>query len=74
MQKKWRHGSGNMKEVIALIKQLERKGYTVKRSRSNHWKVYAPDGRMVSSMAVTPTDTRALFNMRKFLRRNGVDI
>lgn len=74
MQKKWKHGSGNMREVIALIRQLERKGYTVKRSRSNHWKVYSPNGRMVSSMAVTPTDTRAISNIKKFLRRAGVDI
>lgn len=60
------------KEIAALIKDLERAGYTVKRTKKNHWLVInSQTGRRVTTLPSTPSDPRSLKNATAALRRDG---
>lgn len=61
-------------ELKQLIERAEACGWTVSRSRhSSHWKFLSPD-RNVSPIytSATPSDWRAVRNLRARLRRGGL--
>jgi tRNA splicing endonuclease len=61
-----------MRDITVIVKELRRRGYVVKKGgRANHWKVYR-NGHLISVMAATPTDHRAIKNIKKYLKRQGV--
>lgn len=41
-------------ETMKLVKDLRKQGFTVERSGSGHWKVYAADGRGPVTIAFSP--------------------
>lgn len=58
-----------MQDLDAYLKELRKRGYRVERKRrSSHWKIYAPDGRFVSTSSGTPSDWRGLLNLRARVR------
>lgn len=48
-------------------------GFTVKRGKK-HWKVYAPDGRLVLCLGSGTAGGRGTKNARATLRRHGVPL
>lgn len=58
-------------DVKQLIRQLERHGCEIRRTRRGHFLV-SFDGRVVGGLPGTPSDHRSLPNSRAQLRRNGV--
>lgn len=61
-----------MKDTSKLIKELRKQGFTAVRSKgSQHWKIYNSEGRLVCSMASTPSDHRSLLNSIAHLKRAG---
>jgi predicted RNA binding protein YcfA (HicA-like mRNA interferase family) len=59
------------KEVAKIIRELERQGFTVKRSGGGHWLIYTADERWAATMSATPSDRRGLLNAIAMLRRAG---
>lgn len=60
-------------EVLGLIRDLERLGYTCRQSaRGSHWKVYKPGGGMICTIPSTPGDHRWKRNTMHDLSRAGV--
>lgn len=57
-------------EVIDLIALAEDQGFIVIRRRKGHYKWIAPDGAIFFS-ASTPSDWRALKNIKRDLRNHG---
>lgn len=60
------------KDVRRIVEELETRGWRIVKNK--HWKAYAPDGSSPVCMAVTPSDRRALLNIRSVLRRRGVEL
>ena len=58
------------KEVRQLIKKLERQGFDVDPSKSGHYKV-RKNGRLITTLAGTPSDSRSLKNAMAVLKRAG---
>jgi predicted RNA binding protein YcfA (HicA-like mRNA interferase family) len=56
--------------VSDLLKSLEDSGYTVKRTKNNHWQVCAP-GHSTVTISSTPSDKRGTLNIVSTLKRNG---
>ena len=56
--------------VARFVKELEGDGWRVKPGRK-HVKLFAPDGVSVMVVSATPSDRRALTNMRSLARRIG---
>lgn len=59
------------KEFRALRIVAEAQGWTVTLTRNNHLAWRSPTGALVIS-SFTPSDKRAILNLRAFLRRNGL--
>lgn len=61
------------KEIRKLLRKLERAGVKVEKSSgSSHYKVYAPKGIVIISSS--PRNSKAVLqNIRRDLRRNGVE-
>jgi hypothetical protein len=59
-----------MKEVQVLIKEARNQGWAVERTRGDHYKWLSPRGTFFFS-ASTPSDRRALLNLKRDLRVNG---
>lgn len=59
------------KEIAAIIRELDRQGFTVDMGGSGHWKVKDGDGRLVTVIAASPGDGRGLRNAIAVLRRAG---
>jgi hypothetical protein len=60
------------RDIQQLIERLEKAGYEVGRTRSDHVKVFAPNGVVYGPS--TPSDTRAVKNFTAQLRRYGCKI
>lgn len=58
------------RDVQALIKQAESQGWVVEPTRKGHYKWFSPLGRFFFS-ASTPSDNRALKNIKQDLKRYG---
>lgn len=62
------------REMADLVKQARRQGCSVEQQkRSNHYKIKVPNGGIVVC-AATPSDQRAVLNMRARLRREGLNL
>lgn len=61
---------GTTKEVSELAKQAISQGWEVQTTRGNHLKWLSPNGGFFFS-ALTPSDNRALKNLKRDLRVNG---
>lgn len=61
---------GRMKELQVLVKQARSQGWEVERTKGDHYKWISPGGVFFFS-ASTPSDTRALRNIKRDLRVNG---
>lgn len=62
-----------MKELKSLFKQVEEQGGQVLRARNNHYKVICSNGNIVF-ISSTPSDNRALENIKRDLRANGIEL
>jgi hypothetical protein len=58
------------KDIKSLIKQAECQGWEVRLTKNNHYKWLSPIGRFFFS-ASTPSDYRAVDNIKKDLTRYG---
>jgi predicted RNA binding protein YcfA (HicA-like mRNA interferase family) len=58
------------KDTRDLIRELQRQGFSVEEAKSGHYKV-RKDGRLVTTLAKTPSDVRSIRNARAILRRHG---
>lgn len=62
---------GLPKEWRDLIAEATRQGWQIELTGSNHLRWRSPEGKPVFS-ASTPSDHRAIKNIRSMLRRNGL--
>ena len=67
----WSIGSIVSKEMKALRRAAERAGWRVALTKRGHYKWFPPEGRMVVT-ASTPSDHRALSNIKSMLRKEGL--
>ena len=58
------------REVQVLIKQAVDQGWVVEKTKNNHYKWISPLGGLIFSSS-TPSDHRALQNLKRDLRVNG---
>lgn len=63
----------SLKELNKLFKIVLEQGWTIELSHNNHYKLYAPNGKVVF-VSSTPSDHRALQNIKRDLRANGLVI
>jgi hypothetical protein len=61
----------NKKEIRRLIRALEDQGFTVQPTRKNHWLVRDLEGKVIATLASTPSEHRGLANAIARLRRSG---
>lgn len=62
-----------MKKEIARLRRLaEDCGWTVEHTRGNHLRWLPPDGGSFVISSATPSDHRALLNLRAHLRQRGL--
>jgi predicted RNA binding protein YcfA (HicA-like mRNA interferase family) len=59
---------GSKKDVLRLIDEVVASGWLVERTRGGHHRLVAPAGQIVIA-AGTPSDPRALMNMRSRIKR-----
>jgi predicted RNA binding protein YcfA (HicA-like mRNA interferase family) len=59
------------KELAVLIKQAEKQGWQVEYTKGGHYKWITPRGNFFFS-ASTPSDPRAIDNIKRDLRVNGL--
>jgi len=59
------------KEMKVLVRAAEREGWLVKRTKRGHYQWLPPQGRVIVT-AGTPSDHRALRNIKSDLRREGL--
>jgi hypothetical protein len=64
--------SSAQKDVKQLIKVAEQQGWTVTRTGTLHLRWQAPDGRVLFRNGTSPSDRRAVANLRSDLRRLGL--
>lgn len=62
------------KDLRKLVREMEKQGWTVEHMNSDHLRWYPPDGRDPVFSGSTPSDWRALRNIKAKLRRRGADI
>ena len=60
-----------MKELNKLLSLANDQGWKVERAKNNHYKLLAPNGNIVF-VSSTPSDHRALQNIERDLRVNGL--
>ncbi len=63
---------GAQKELQQLIDQALAQGWKLTRSKQ-HFVLLSPDGTTIVTVGKTPSDHRALKNIRGMLRRGGLD-
>ena len=56
-----------------VLKALKAQGWDVGRTRSGHYKLTSPSGQPVFTGS-TPSDARAVNNLRSTLQKNGADL
>jgi hypothetical protein len=59
------------KEVVQIVRNLQKKGYKVRKTKRGHLCVNTPKGPVFCSS--TPSDQRAMKNFVAMLKRKGVD-
>lgn len=65
---------GSPKEYRKYFQAFSDLGWTIELSRSQHWKLRSPDGRMLV-FSYTPRSTDlTIKKMRSYLRREGVSV
>lgn len=57
------------REVKELVRELEDKGWRVIIAQNNHHKAFHPDGEHMIVFANTPSDHRAIKNIRAMVKR-----
>lgn len=62
------------KELKPLIKQAEKCGWSVTRTRADHLKWVRPGGGMPYFSSSTPSDRRAITNIERDLARMGLNV
>lgn len=62
------------KELKPLIKQAEKQGWTVERTRAGKLKWVSPTGGIPYFSSVTPSDRRAIHNIAADLRKMGLAV
>ena len=62
-----------MKELRSLLNIATDQGWKIERAKNNHIKLLAPNGKIVF-VSSTPSDHRALENIKRDLRVNGLVI
>lgn len=60
-----------IKEVKYLVSLAENQGWRVSMTHKNHYKLIAPNGKVVF-VSSTPSDNRAIKNIERDLRVNGL--
>jgi hypothetical protein len=61
------------KEIKALVRLAQERGWSVTDTRNGHLKFQSPDGDIVFGPS-TPSDWRSVKNMKAHLRRAGLPI
>jgi hypothetical protein len=61
-------------EVDKMLSRAITMGWRVKRTGGNHIKAMSPDGNSVVVISGTPSDHRAIMNIRAAFRRAGLDL
>lgn len=61
------------KDLRALFRDLEQRGWSVEVTGGNHYKLKGPRGQIVFCPG-TPSDHRALKNLKAMLRRQGAEV
>lgn len=64
--------ASHKKDLRKLQEQATRAGFTVRLTGGGHYAYYAPDGSWVSGGSQTPSDYRAISNLRSRLRKAGL--
>lgn len=59
------------KELKSLLKTAEEQGCRVVYTSNNHYKVFVPGGKLVV-ISSTPSDNRAIQNIKRDLRSAGI--
>lgn len=59
------------KSLRKIIREAEKQGWTVKATKNNHWRFYAPDGVNIVHASGTASDHRTLDNLLAQLKRYG---
>jgi len=62
-----------MNGMTELLRQLDAQGFTWRPTKRQHIMVYAPDGRLVTTLPSTPSDYRSMKNAIAVLRRAGFE-
>jgi hypothetical protein len=62
-----------IKELKALLSLAEDQGWRVSRTNNGHYKLIAPNGKIVFTSS-TPSDNRAIKNIERDLRSGGLII
>jgi hypothetical protein len=60
------------KELRAIVRQIEARGFSVARDTGRYYKVRNADGAVVFALPATPGRGRWLQNLRSELRRRGI--
>lgn len=59
------------KDLNKIFKALDDQGFKVTLTKGSHYKIYGPDGRLVTVTGGTPSDGRSNKNFLAALRRAG---
>ena len=62
-----------LKELKSLLELATQQGWQVERRNSNHYKLIAPNGKVVFTSS-TPSDNRAILNIKRDLKSAGLVI
>lgn len=63
----------NGRRIRDLIRYICQHGWTAELARNGHWRVRGPQNQCLQ-LAYSPSDSRALLNMRSRLRRAGAPL
>lgn len=58
-----------MTPLAAVLRDLRRAGYSTRLARSGHWHIRDRAGHLVAVTGSTPSDHRAVRNLRAHIRR-----
>lgn len=61
------------KELSALLRRARAAGWSTTKARK-HWRLAAPDGIGLIYCSATPSDRRAIKNLRALLRQRGLKL
>lgn len=62
------------KEWRPLVAKAQKAGWKLERRPSNHLWLLSPDGKTIISFSGTPSDRRAIHQLRSQLRRAGCEL